>query len=89
VVVSLTVENFEEESNMDYNILKPFFFKNVVLVVQGHIMTGIITAVANNKQYVNLSSMEDDPYEPAVISISSIGAIRAYSVTATTAVSKK
>ena len=65
---------------MRINVLKPFFGQQVVLVVQGHLMVGLLSANATDlNDLVTLTSNDNPLYQPTTtVSVADVGAVRAY-----------
>jgi hypothetical protein len=71
---------------MKINVLRPFFGQQVVLVVQGHLMIGVLGApasVANPiddlNELVVLTSNDNPLYQSTtIVSVVDVGAVRAY-----------
>jgi hypothetical protein len=67
---------------MRFDDLKSFMGQKVVLVVQGHLMTGVLSTspVAGN-ELVILTNNDNPLYIPTtVVSLAAVGAVRAYAV---------
>ena len=70
---------------MKLSDLQPFLGQKVVLVVQGHLMTGVLSADAKDPYELVVLTSNDNPlYQPTtLVSVANIGAVRAYATSST------